>query len=106
MGGFPGVLGFFGPFIEVFLDHRNKKKFRNLVLKKGQISGFAQIDNFLKSNFFWLIVYNFLQNHPNVKSWVCFEKFRKFAAGWAQEFLKLKGELSEIIDPKVGNPQN
>ena len=31
----------------------------------------------------------FLQNHPNVKSWVCFEKFKKFAAKWAQENMSI-----------------
>ena len=30
-----------------------------------------------------------LQNYPNVRSWGCFGKFRKIAARWAQEFLKL-----------------
>ena len=59
------------------------------MVKKGQICGFAQIDIFLISNFFGFFVHNFLQNHPNVKSWVCFEKFRKFSARWAQKFLKL-----------------
>ena len=54
-----------------------KKKFRNLVLEKGQISGFAQIDIFLIFQFFWLFVHNFLRNHPNEKSWVYFEQTLK-----------------------------
>ena len=38
-----------------------KKKFRNLVLKKGQISGFAQIDIFLISNFFGYLSITFFK---------------------------------------------
>jgi len=38
-----------------------KKKFRYLILKKGQISGFAQIDIFLISNFFGYLSITFFK---------------------------------------------
>ena len=56
--GFPNVFSLFGPCMVGAISFRYswttgmKKKFRNLVLKKGQISGFAQIDIFLISNIF------------------------------------------------------
>ena len=109
--GFPNVFSLFGPCKVGEISFRYswttgmKKKIRNLVLKKGQISGFAQIDIFLISNFFLLFVHNFLQNHPNVKSWVCFEKFRKFAARWAQEFSKLKENCLRKLILKLATPK-
>ena len=55
---FPDVFSLFGPCMVGAISFRYswttgmKKEFRNLNLKKGQISGFAQIDIFLISNFF------------------------------------------------------
>ena len=40
-----------------------KKKFRNLILKKGSISGLAKIGIFSNVCFFWFFVHNSLQNH-------------------------------------------
>ena len=48
--------------------------------------------------------HNSFQYHQNSKCWGCFGKFRKFAARWAQEFFKIDLKMTEIIDPKVGNP--
>ena len=57
--GFPDVFDLFEPwmvgwanFHMVFLSPKNKKRFRNLTLKKGYISGFAQIVIFQISNIF------------------------------------------------------
>ena len=56
--GFLDVFSLFGPCMVGAISFRYswttgmKKEFRNLNLKKGQISGFAQIDIFLISNFF------------------------------------------------------
>ena len=56
--GFPDVFSLFGPCKVGGISFRYswttgmKKKFRYLILKKGQISGCAQIDIFLISNFF------------------------------------------------------
>merc|ERR1711978_71815 len=63
--GFPYVFSLFGPCKVGAISFRYswttgmKKKFRNLVLKKGQISEFAQIDIFLISYFFgyWSITF-------------------------------------------------
>ena len=65
--GFPDVFSLFGPFKVGAISFRYswttgmKKKFRNLVLKKGQISGFAQIDIFLISNFFGYLSITFFK---------------------------------------------
>ena len=65
--GFPDFFSLFGPFKVGAISFRYswttgmKKKFRNLVLKKGQISGFAQIDIFLISNFFGYLSITFFK---------------------------------------------
>ena len=65
--GFPNVFSLFGPCKVGAISFRYswttgmKKKFRNLVLKKGQISGFAQIDIFLISNFFGYLSITFFK---------------------------------------------
>ena len=65
--GFPNVFSLFGPCKVGGISFRYswttgmKKKFRNLVLKKGQISGFAQIDIFLISNFFGYLSITFFK---------------------------------------------
>ena len=55
--------------------------------------GYSRKKMFLKMRFLWVFFllkcYNFFQMHPKCKSRVCFDKFRKFAAKWAQEFTKL-----------------
>ena len=65
--GFPNVFSLFGPCKVGAISFRYswttgmKKKFRNLVLKKGQISEFAQIDIFLISNFFGYLSITFFK---------------------------------------------
>ena len=66
---FPNVFSLFGPCKVGAISFRfswttgMKKKFRYLILKKGQISGFAQIDIFLISNF--LIICLQLSSKPS-----------------------------------------
>ena len=65
--GFPDFFSLFGPFKVGAISFRYswttgmKKKFRNLVLKKGQISGFAEIDIFLISNIFGYLSITFFK---------------------------------------------
>ena len=72
-------------FTLVLFGHRDEKKLKNFTLKKGKISRLAQIGIFFDFFFFLIFGHNFLQIHPNVRSWGCFGKFRKFTAKWAQE---------------------
>ena len=96
---------FFGVFLMFLacLDHARWAQFHSGILgpqewkKSSDILSWKKVrfQDLLKLTFFWflifwLFVHNFLQNHPNVKSLVCFEKFRKFAAKWAHKFSKLK----------------
>ena len=41
---------------------------------------------------------------PKCKSWVCFDKFRKFAAKWAQEFSKLIEKWLRKLSLKLATP--
>ena len=54
-----------------------RKKLENATLKKGLISGFAQIGFFSDLQHLCFFVHNFHKNHPNRKCLGCSEKFRK-----------------------------
>ena len=85
--GFPDVFSLFGPCMVGAISFRYswttgmKKKFRNPHLKKGQISGLAQIDIF--SDFLVLGVANFRINYLRQFSF----KFENFCAHLAANFL-------------------
>ena len=57
-----------------------------------------------KKQFFLLSSHNFFQMHPQCKIWVCFDKFRKFAAKWAQEFTKLIEKWLRKLSLKLATP--
>ena len=62
---------------------------------------------FLKMRFSWVFFlncHNFFQMHPMCKIWVCFDKFRKFAAKWAQEFSKLIEKWLRKLRLKLATP--
>ena len=62
---------------------------------------------FLKMRFSWVFFlncHNFFQMHPMCKIWVCFDKFRKFAAKWAQEFSKLIEKWLRKLSLKLATP--
>ena len=65
--GFPNVFSLFGPCKVGGISFRYswttgmKKKFRNLILKKGNISGFAQIGIFPLSNIFGFLSISFFK---------------------------------------------
>ena len=85
--GFPDVFSLFGPCMVGAISFRYswttgmKKKFRNLNLKKGQISGLAQIDIF--SDFLVLGVANFRINYLRQFSF----NFENLCAHLAANFL-------------------
>ena len=85
--GFPDVFSLFGPFKVGAISFRYswttgmKKKFRNPNLKKGQISGLAQIDIF--SDFLVLGVANFRINYLRQFSF----NFENLCAHLAANFL-------------------
>ena len=76
-------------FTLVLFWHMDLKKVEKFNPEKRldiRVGWYWQIFWFLN---FLIFGHTFLQNHQNVKSCGCFGKFRKFAARWAQKFLKL-----------------
>ena len=72
-------------------------------MKKCKISGLAQIGIFLISYFidFWS---QLPSNSSKCKK--LFWKIQEFSSMMGTRILKIDEEMSEIIDAKVGNPQN
>ena len=82
-----------------------QKKLKNVTLKNDNISGLAQIGIFLISYFS-----DFLSQLPP-KSFKCkmlgvFCKIQEICSKIVTRIFKIDEEMSEIIDAKVGNPQN
>ena len=76
---------------------------KNVTLKNYNISGLAQIGIFLISYFsdFWS---QLPSNSSKYKKLGVFWKIQEICSKMGTRIFKIEGELSEIIDPKVGNP--
>ena len=95
--GFPDVFSLFGPFKVGAISFRYSWttgiiiKFRNLILKKGQISGLAKIDTF--SDFLVLGVANFRINYLRQFSF----NFENLCAHLAANFLNYSPLESDLF---------
>ena len=80
-----------------------QKKLKNVTLKNDNISGLAQIGIFLISYFsdFWS---QLPSNSSKCKKLGVFWKIQEFCSMMGTRILKVALKMTEIIDPKVGNP--
>ena len=94
-GSFPDVFHFFWPFragahlLWYSWATGKGKKLENATLKKVKFQDLLILAYFLIFNIFDFLSITSIKTIQKRKCLGCFEKFRKFAARWAQEFSKL-----------------